>query len=235
MGLLRGSAIPQTLDRTDQESAGSCRIRSVMRTVAAPGDHAAETLEESAFRVRRTADVGLTCPPRNASRRPLPPRRADRRPGTSRRTPRTTAASSSHRVRRIEMFRVLRSLAAEDPQVTCSLSFSPLRLRSTFGWPSLPSAGFDRVPAATTESRPLRDRNDLDAGRDRNACRQTVQQEPYRAGATRPSSSCVVDVFHAAIVANRRSTEHTEEAPYRPGIHPNLSLGSSVRQSPMCS
>jgi hypothetical protein len=107
-----------------------------------------------------------------------------------------------------------------------------LATSSTFGWASLPSAVFVRVPNATTESSPLRDRNDLDRGRDRNACRQTVQQEPYRAGATRPSPSCVVDVFHTAIVANRRSTEQTEEAPSRPRIHPNRSLGSSVTQSP---
>jgi hypothetical protein len=93
------------------------------------------------------------------------------------------------------------------------------------------NAVFDRVPNAMTELSSLRDRNDLDRGRDRNACREAVQQVPYRAGATGPSP-CVVDVFHAAIVASRRWTEQTEEARSWPGIHPNLSLGGSVTRSP---
>jgi hypothetical protein len=67
--------------------------------------------------------------PRSAPRRPLPLRRADQPLDTSPRTPRTAAASRSRRVGKIEMFRVLRSLASENHQVTCSLSFSPLRLR----------------------------------------------------------------------------------------------------------
>jgi hypothetical protein len=93
------------------------------------------------------------------------------------------------------------------------------------------NAMFDSVPNAMTELSSLLDRNDLDRGRDRNACRQALQQLPYPAGATGPSP-CVVDVFHAAIVASRRWTEQTEEAPSWPGIHPNLSLGGSVTRSP---
>jgi hypothetical protein len=202
-------------DHGGQEHTGQNHPLDLGRNLRA---HLGEPLEESAF---RSDELQM-------SARPVPPKctASTATAQTSRPAPRHKPTNAPNSCIQIppgwgdRCFELLRSLASENPQVTCSLSFSPLRLRPHVRVAVAPkrrvrprSQSNDRIEPA---SRPQR-------SRPRTRPQHLPPDGP--AGAISGWSDEALALlrrrcFHAAIVANRRSTEQTVEAPSWPRIHP---------------